>query len=110
MNISVLEWGGAHLTKDKNSRCKALGKGKPETFDVRGLTHSYGKRGKEGFTVLRKTKRKKWQQKLKVEGKGRTFRFQTIFGGDEGSGSRLENHRQKAFHPSTPFRLTDMVA
>jgi RNA-directed DNA polymerase len=41
------------------------GQDKPETFDFLGFTHICGKTRKGGFTVVRKTKRKKWQQKLK---------------------------------------------
>ncbi len=44
---------------------KARGQDKPETFDFLGFTHICGKTRKGWFTVLRKTKRKKWQQKLK---------------------------------------------
>jgi RNA-directed DNA polymerase len=39
--------------------------GKPETFDFLGFTHSCGKTRNGGFTVLRKTMRKKMQAKLK---------------------------------------------
>jgi group II intron reverse transcriptase/maturase len=38
---------------------------KPGTFDFLGFTHICGKTRKGWFTVVRKTKRKKWQQKLK---------------------------------------------
>jgi len=41
------------------------GQGKPETFNFLGFTHSCGKTQKGGFTVLRKTMRKRLQAKLK---------------------------------------------
>jgi hypothetical protein len=41
------------------------GEGKPETFDFLGFTHSCGKTRNGGFTVLRKTMRKRMQAKLK---------------------------------------------
>jgi len=40
--------------------------GKPETFNFLGFTHSCGKTRKGGFTVLRKTMRKRLQAKLRV--------------------------------------------
>jgi len=44
---------------------KRRGEGKPETFNFLGFTHSCGKTRKGGFTVLRKTMRKRLQAKLK---------------------------------------------
>lgn len=41
------------------------GQGKPETFNFLGFTHCCGKTRKGGFTVLRKTMRKRMQAKLK---------------------------------------------
>jgi len=41
------------------------GEGKPETFNFLGFTHSCGKTRRGGFTVLRKTMRKRMQAKLK---------------------------------------------
>jgi group II intron reverse transcriptase/maturase len=41
------------------------GDGKPETFNFLGFTHICGKTSKGGFTVLRRTMRKRWQAKLK---------------------------------------------
>jgi group II intron reverse transcriptase/maturase len=52
---------GRYVAKSRKER----GQGKPETFDFLGFTHICGKTRKGWFTVLRKTKRKKWQQKLK---------------------------------------------
>jgi len=43
----------------------ARGQGKPETFDFLGFTHICGKKRNGKFTVLRKTVRKRWQNKLK---------------------------------------------
>jgi group II intron reverse transcriptase/maturase len=43
----------------------ARGEGKPETFDFLGFTHICGKKKSGKFTVLRKTVRKRWQNKLK---------------------------------------------
>jgi len=43
----------------------ARGEGKPETFDFLGFTHICGKTRRGKFTVLRKTVRKRWQNKLK---------------------------------------------
>jgi group II intron reverse transcriptase/maturase len=43
----------------------ARGEGKPETFDFLGFTHICGKKRNGKFTVLRKTMRKRWQNKLK---------------------------------------------
>jgi hypothetical protein len=43
----------------------ARGQGKPETFDFLGFTHICGTTRPGRFTVLRKTMRKKWQNKLK---------------------------------------------
>jgi len=44
---------------------KTRGQGKPETFDFLGFTHICGKTRNGRFQVVRKTQRKKWQQKLK---------------------------------------------
>ncbi len=44
----------------------ARGEGKPETFDFLGFTHICGKTKRGKFTVLRKTVRKRWQNKLKA--------------------------------------------
>jgi len=41
------------------------GDGKPETFNFLGFTHICGKTSKGGFTVLRRTMRKRWQAKLR---------------------------------------------
>jgi RNA-directed DNA polymerase len=43
----------------------ARGQGKPETFDFLGFTHICGRKRNGKFTVLRKTVRKRWQNKLK---------------------------------------------
>jgi len=43
----------------------ARGQGKPETFDFLGFTHICGKKRNGKFTVIRKTVRKRWQNKLK---------------------------------------------
>jgi len=43
----------------------ARGQGKPETFDFLGFTHICGKTRRGKFTILRKTMRKRWQNKLK---------------------------------------------
>jgi len=48
---------------DDNRRRR--GQGKPETFDFLGFTHSCSKTRKGKFTVLRQTKRKRMQRKLK---------------------------------------------
>jgi RNA-directed DNA polymerase len=45
---------------------RARGKGKPETFDFLGFTHSCGKTRRGKFTVLRQTVRRRWQAKLKA--------------------------------------------
>jgi group II intron reverse transcriptase/maturase len=42
------------------------GEGKPETFDFLGFTHICGKTRRGGFTIHRKTSRKKFQAKLKA--------------------------------------------
>lgn len=52
---------GRFATSNRSKR----NQGKPETFDFLGFTHICGKTRNGGFTVLRKTMRKKMQAKLK---------------------------------------------
>ncbi len=52
---------GRYATTNRRDR----GDGKPETFNFLGFTHICGKTSKGGFTVLRRTMRKRWQAKLK---------------------------------------------
>ena len=53
---------GRFARQNRNRR----GEGKPESFDFLGFTHICGKTRKGGFTVRRKTVRRRWQAKLKA--------------------------------------------
>ena len=51
---------GRHADRNRRDR----GDGKPETFNFLGFTHSCSKTRKGRFTVLRQTRRHRWQAKL----------------------------------------------
>jgi hypothetical protein len=55
---------GRHAGRNRRDR----GDGKPETFNFLGFTHSCGKTRKGGFTVLRQTRRRRWQATLREIG------------------------------------------
>ncbi len=86
---------------------KGCGKGKPETFDFLGFTHICNKSRKGKFIVLRQTKRKRMQTKLreiKIELRRRMYQRVHMVG--QWLRSVVQGHYQYYAVPRNTYALT----